>query len=48
MAVNLLELSEIQEAINQIQLNDELPSLPFKLNGGQDLPDTFMFNQEGK
>ncbi len=30
MAVNLLELSEIQEAINQIQLNDELPSLSFK------------------
>ena len=30
VAVNLLELSEIQEAINQIQLNDELPSLPFK------------------
>lgn len=30
VAVNLLELSEIQEAINQIQSNDELPSLPFK------------------
>ena len=30
VAVNLLELSEIQEAIDQIQSNDELPSLPFK------------------
>ncbi len=30
MAVNLLELSEIQEAIKQIQSNEELPSLPLK------------------
>lgn len=30
VAVNLLELSEIREAIDQIQSNDELPSLPFK------------------
>ena len=30
VAVNLLELSEIQEAINPIQSNDELPSLPLK------------------
>lgn len=30
VAVNLLELSEIQEAIKQIQFNDELSSLPFK------------------
>lgn len=30
VAVNLLELSEIQEAIKQIQSNDELPSTPFK------------------
>lgn len=30
VAVNLLELSEIQEAIKQIQSNDELSSLPFK------------------
>ena len=30
VAVNLLELSEIQEAIDQIQSNGELPSLPFK------------------
>ncbi len=30
VAVNLLELSEIQEAIKQIQANKELPSLPLK------------------
>lgn len=30
VAVNLLELSEIQEAIKQIQSNDELSSLPLK------------------
>lgn len=30
VAVNLLELSEIQEAIKTIQSNDELSSLPFK------------------
>ena len=30
VAVNLLELSEIQEAIKLIQSNDELLSLPFK------------------
>lgn len=30
VAVNLLELSELQEAIKQIQSNSELPSLPFK------------------
>lgn len=30
VAVNLLELSEIQEAIKQIDSNDELSSLPFK------------------
>ncbi len=30
VAVNLLELSEIQEAIKEIQSNDELPSLSFK------------------
>ena len=30
VAVNLLELSELQEAIKQIQANDELSSLPFK------------------
>ena len=30
VAVNLLELPELQEAIKQIQANDELPSLPFK------------------
>lgn len=30
VAVNLLELSELQEAMNQIQFNDELSSLPFK------------------
>ena len=30
VAVNLLELSEIQEAIKQIQSNDELSLLPFK------------------
>lgn len=30
MAVNLLDLSEIKEAIEQIQSNDELPSLPLK------------------
>ena len=30
IAVNLLDLPEIQEAIKQIQSNDELPSLPFK------------------
>lgn len=30
LAVNLLELSEIQEAIKQIQSNDKLSSLPFK------------------
>lgn len=28
VAVNLLELSELREAIKQIQSNDELPSLP--------------------
>ena len=31
LAVNLLELSEIQEAIKQIQTNEELPLLPFKM-----------------
>lgn len=30
VAVNLLELSELQEAIQQIQQNSELPLLPFK------------------
>lgn len=30
VAVNLLELSELQEAIKQIQENNELPLLPFK------------------
>ena len=30
VAVNLLELSEIQGAIKEIQSNEELPSLPFK------------------
>ena len=30
VAVNLLELSELQEAIKQIQENNELSSLPFK------------------
>ena len=30
VAVNLLELSEIQEAVNQLQSNTELPSLPMK------------------
>ena len=30
MAVNLLELSELQEAMKQIQSNDELSALPFK------------------
>lgn len=30
VAVNLLELSEIQEAIRQIRSNEELPSLPQK------------------
>lgn len=30
VAVNLLELPEMQEAIKQIQSNNELPSLPFK------------------
>ncbi len=30
VAVNLLDLSEIKEAIEQIQSNDELPSLPLK------------------
>lgn len=30
VAVNLLELSEIQEAIKEIQSNDELPLLSFK------------------
>ena len=30
VAVNLLELSEIQEAVNQLQSNAELPSLPMK------------------
>ena len=30
VAVNLLELSEIQEAMKQIQSNGELPSLPLK------------------
>lgn len=30
VAVNLLELSELQEAIKQIQTNDELSSLSFK------------------
>ena len=30
VAVNLLELSELQEAINQIQFNVELSSLPLK------------------
>ena len=30
MAVNLLEFSEIQEAVKQIQSNDGLSSLPFK------------------
>ena len=30
MVVNLLELSELQEAIEQIQSNDELSARPFK------------------
>ena len=30
VAVNLLELSELKEAMEQIQSNGELPSLPFK------------------
>lgn len=30
VAVNLLELSELQEALKQIQSNDELSALPFK------------------
>lgn len=30
VAVNLLELSEIQEAVKEIQSNDRLSSLPFK------------------
>ena len=30
VAVNLLELSEIHEAMRQIQANEELPSLPLK------------------
>lgn len=30
VAVNLLELSELQEAMEQIEANNELPSLPFK------------------
>lgn len=30
VAANLLELSELQEAINQIRANDELASLPIK------------------
>ena len=30
VAVNLLELSELQEAMNQIQSNDKLPLLPIK------------------
>ncbi len=30
VAVNLLELSELQEAMKQIKSNDELPELPFK------------------
>lgn len=30
VAVNLLKLSELQEAIKQIQSNAGLPSLPFK------------------
>ena len=30
VAINLLELSEIQEAVNQLQSNDELSSLPIK------------------
>ncbi len=30
VAVNLLELSEIQETINQLRANDELSSLPIK------------------
>ena len=30
MSVNLLKLSEIQEAVKQIQSNDGLSSLPFK------------------
>ena len=30
VAINLLEFSEIQEAINQLQSNDELSSLPIK------------------
>lgn len=30
VAVDLLELSEIQEAIKQIRSNEELPSLPLK------------------
>ena len=31
VAVNLLELSELQEAMKQIQSNDELSLLPFKV-----------------
>ncbi len=30
VTVNLLELSELHEALQQIQSNDELPSLPLK------------------
>lgn len=30
VAVNLLALSELQEAVNQIESNEELPLLPFK------------------
>lgn len=30
VAVNLLELSEIQEAVKQIQSHDKLPSLPLR------------------
>lgn len=30
VAVNLLELAELQEAMNQIQCDDELSTLPFK------------------
>lgn len=30
VAVNLLELSELKEAMEQIRTNDELPALPLK------------------
>lgn len=33
LAVNLLELSELQEAMRQVQSNDELSALPLKAQG---------------